>query len=71
MINQSDNISCVDIEAVVNKAKEQRSNPVKLTFENLEYEVPIKLSKKESKLMGTTQKRQKILKGVSGYAMPG
>jgi len=44
---------------------------VKLTFENLEYEVIIKLNKHEVKESGKRETTQKILKGASGYALPG
>ena len=45
--------------------------PVKLTFENLEYEVNVVLSEQERKATGKRVGRQKIVKGASGYAMPG
>jgi ABC-type multidrug transport system ATPase subunit len=45
--------------------------PIKLTFENLEYEVSIVQSRADRKASGKAVTRQKIVKGVSGYAMPG
>jgi len=45
--------------------------PVKLTFENLEYEVNVVLSEQERKATGKRVGKQKIVKGASGYAMPG
>ena len=45
--------------------------PIKLTFENLEYEVSIVQSRADKKTSGKSVTRQKIVKGVSGYAMPG
>ena len=45
--------------------------PIKLTFENLEYEVSIVQSRADRKTSGKAVTRQKIVKGVSGYAMPG
>ncbi len=44
---------------------------MKLTFENLEYEVNVMLSAEERKATGNRVGRQKIVKGASGYAMPG
>eukprot|EP00347_Sterkiella_histriomuscorum_P007150 403350075 len=46
-------------------------NPIKLTFEDVRFEVTIKLNKKESLKNGITNQKQEIIKGVSGYAMPG
>jgi len=37
---------------VANKAISIRKNPVKLTFENLEYEVEVKLNPKDAKIKG-------------------
>ena len=45
--------------------------PVKLTFENLEFEVNIVLSKEDAIAKGTKVVRQKIVKGATGYALPG
>jgi ABC-type branched-subunit amino acid transport system ATPase component len=45
--------------------------PIKLTFENLEYEISILQSRAERNASGKAVTRQKIVKGVSGYAMPG
>ena len=45
--------------------------PIKLTFENLEYEVNVLLSADERKLQGKRVGRQRIVKGASGYALPG
>ena len=47
------------------------SNPVKLSFENLEFEVSIRLNREDAKLKGVRSFRQMIVKGVSGYALPG
>ena len=46
-------------------------NPVKLTFENLEYELEIKLNSHDAKAKGFKTIKQKIVKGASGYALPG
>ncbi len=46
-------------------------NPIKLSFNNLEFEVDIQLSRQDAKAKGTRHVRQKIVKGASGYAMPG
>lgn len=48
-----------------------RHDPVKLTFENVKFEVTTQLSKSEAKIKGVTIVKNKILKDVSGYAMPG
>jgi ATP-binding cassette, subfamily G (WHITE), eye pigment precursor transporter len=45
--------------------------PIKITFENLEYEVNALATSSEAKLTGKSVVRQKIVKGVSGYANPG
>ena len=45
--------------------------PIKLTFENLEFEVNVVLSKEEAKVKGVNAFRQKIVKGATGYALPG
>jgi ATP-binding cassette, subfamily G (WHITE), eye pigment precursor transporter len=42
-----------------------------LTFENLEFEVNVVLSKEDQKIKGQSVGRQKIVKNVSGYALPG
>ena len=47
------------------------AQPVKLTFENLEFEVNILLNKQDAKSQGIGHMKQKIVKGVSGYALPG
>lgn len=44
---------------------------VKVTFENLEFEVNIKVPKDQDNGKKASQVRQKILKGVTGYALPG
>ena len=44
---------------------------MKVTFENLEFEVNVVLSKEEREKTGKSLGRQKIIKGVSGYALPG
>jgi ABC-type multidrug transport system ATPase subunit len=46
-------------------------NPVKLTWDNLNYEVEIKVNPKDAKASGKSSYRQQIIKNVSGYAMPG
>lgn len=48
-----------------------QSPPVKLTFENLEFEVNIVLSKEDAAARGAKVVRQKIVKGATGYALPG
>eukprot|EP00347_Sterkiella_histriomuscorum_P020475 403337662 len=52
------------------RAKECK-NPIKLTFEDVRFGVTIKINKKDSQKIGVTNQKQEILKGVSGYAMPG
>ncbi len=47
------------------------AHPVKLTFENLEFEVNQVLSKEDQINMKQKVARQKIVKGASGYALPG
>ncbi|MFN9941198.1 MAG: hypothetical protein ACK56I_17135, partial [bacterium] len=50
---------------------QKQSPPVKLTFENLEFEVKVPVSHQESKKLGERFFQQKIVKGASGYALPG
>lgn len=47
------------------------SNPVKLTWENLNYEVEVKVNSKDAKDSSKSSYKQQIIKNVSGYAMPG
>lgn len=49
----------------------KRANPIKLTFENLEYEVVVKLNPVDTKKLGKSTASQKIIKGATGYALPG
>jgi ABC-type multidrug transport system ATPase subunit len=37
----------------------------------VKFEVTVRLNKQDAKLKGTSTVKQEILKGVSGYAMPG
>ena len=53
------------------KGTTKASKPVKVTFENLEFEVNLVLSKEEQLKTGKNLGRQKIIKGVSGFALPG
>ena len=48
-----------------------RINTIKLTFENLEYEVVVNLNANEAKKLGKSTANQKIIKGATGYALPG
>ena len=52
------------------KAKMAR-NPVKLTFTDLKYSVKLKYDQEQAKIHGKTEYMHPIVKGVSGYAMPG
>lgn len=46
--------------------------PIKLTFSDLKYEVRVRNTREERKLYGGKKHRMEtILKGVSGYALPG
>ncbi len=47
------------------------SKPAKLSWTNLEYEVEIKLSKSEAREKGVSTQKHRIIKGVSGHALPG
>lgn len=49
----------------------RKKNPVKMTFEDVRFEVTVKASRKDTLLKKKTSVKQQILKGVSGYAMPG
>ncbi|CDW80485.1 abc transporter family protein [Stylonychia lemnae] len=48
-----------------------RQNPVKISFENVEFDVTVRLNKKDAILEKTKTKTLNIIKGVSGYALPG
>ena len=59
---------------MITKSKELarlRQNPVKVTFENVEFDVTVRLNKKDAQLEGRQTKTLNIIKGVSGYALPG
>lgn len=59
------------MQDVALQAAKKAANPVKLTFENIEYEVEVKLDESEAKQQKKSVSRHKIIKNVSGYAMPG
>jgi len=63
-----DGLASVQLEKGVSS---KNVKPVKLSFENLEFEVNITLGKEEQKKTGSKMGRQRIIKGVSGYALPG
>lgn len=42
-----------------------------MTFENLEYELEIKLNPQDAKARGIKTVKQMIVKGASGFALPG
>lgn len=42
-----------------------------MTFEDVIFDVTVKLNKKDAKIEGRKTKTLNIIKGVSGYAMPG
>eukprot|EP00347_Sterkiella_histriomuscorum_P009468 403341097 len=48
-----------------------RQNPVKVTFEDVYFDVSVQLNKKDAQVEGVKTKTLNIIKGVSGYAMPG
>lgn len=60
-----------DLNELTKQAIKTAKRPVKLSFENLEYEVEIKLNPKDAREKGYKTMRQKIVKGVSGFALPG
>ena len=51
--------------------REAETKPVKITFENLEFEINVLNNHSSDKKEGPKVTRQKIVKGVSGHAMPG
>lgn len=53
------------------KASEIRKNAVKITWDNVEFEVTKQLPPAEAKQKGVKTEKQMIIKNVSGYAMPG
>ena len=58
-----------DLDEIVANSKNQE-NAVKLTFENLSYEIKIQLSRAEARKPGA-KNTKKIIKDCSGYALPG
>ena len=58
------------IEMAKRKSK-LTNNPVKLTFTDLKYEVQLACDAEEQEKTGKKTKMHQIIKGVSGYAMPG
>eukprot|EP00347_Sterkiella_histriomuscorum_P001693 403371041 len=60
-----------NLDEITKDAIANRKNPVKLTFENLEYEVEVTLNPKDAKIRGVKTVKQKIVKGASGFALPG
>lgn len=63
----------IDPEALVERAKEQCKQPIKLSWEDVKFTAEIKTSKSEREKdpdLGPT-KDLKIVKGVSGFAAPG
>ena len=44
---------------------------MKLTFENITYEVNLQLSKQDAKKKGMSREKFTVIKNVSGYALPG
>jgi ABC-type multidrug transport system ATPase subunit len=58
--------------AMTDATIQQKKAPVKLTFKDIEFEVPTfqQVNNSEGKPVKTVV-RQKIVKGVSGYALPG
>lgn len=65
----TDQKSSGDVVKTISRTK--KSHPVKLTFDNLEFEVNVKYSKEEALKLGKSMGRQKIIKNVSGFALPG
>lgn len=45
--------------------------PIKLTFKDLTYRVNVKNTKEQSQLTKKSYRKEDILKGVSGYVLPG
>jgi LEA14-like dessication related protein len=60
-----------ELDALVEDAKLKNKNPIKLTFNDLEYEVTVKYNRKDAKIHGKKTNELKIIKNASGYAMPG
>ena len=52
-------------------AIQKSPTPVKVTFKDLTYTIRIKNSRSEKAIHGTKYREEQILKGVSGYALPG
>ena len=55
----------------VTKANKEGIPPVKLSFNNLEYEVTVERTKDHKDYKNSKTFKQKIIKNISGYAMPG
>ena len=59
------------MEDITKEAIKKTENPIKVTFRDLEYEITLRLGRNEAKTKGQSTIQQKIVKGVSGFALPG
>ena len=56
---------------LVEQSKKLCKNPIKLSWDNVRFEVEVKQSKEEIAATGHTYRRQEIVKGACGFASPG
>jgi len=62
-----------NVEAIklLEEAKKNCKNPIKLSWKNIIFEVEVKQNEQEVKDTGEQYRRQKIVKDCSGFAAPG
>ena len=53
------------------KGASKQATPVKVTFNNLDYEISLQVPSTDPKLGKNMMKKTKILKNCSGYVLPG
>lgn len=58
-------------KSAIEISQDIKSIPIKLTFHDLKYTVKIKNSRETRQLTGKTHRKEEILKGSSGYVLPG
>ena len=70
-ILQMDSCYLSDELITLAKKKGETENAIKLTFKNLTYEVEVKQDVETYKKLNNGSTKFKVIKDVSGYAMPG
>jgi len=63
--------STLETAEIIQKAKENCKNPIKISWKNVKFEVEVKQTEEEVQTTGQAFRRQMIVKDCSGYAAPG